>query len=191
MQQHSIGIPDALFVRGEVPITKEEIRVISLSKLRLNRDSIVWDIGAGTGSISIESALYCSEGQVYAIEKNPKAVGLLTINSTAFGATNLRIIQGVAPEALESLPRPDRVFMGGSGEHTEGILNKVVECMQPPGTVVINSITLETASLALKFLESRGYDVEMICVNISTSKKAGSKTMMIARNPVYILSAKL
>lgn len=191
MYQYDNGISDALFVRGEAPMTKEEIRVISLSKLKLRRDSIVWDIGAGTGSVSIEAALYCSEGEVFAVEQNPKAIGLLTINSTAFGVKNLRIIEGKAPGALGALPNPDRVFIGGSGEHTKEILNKVLETIQPTGIVVVNSITLDTSYTALQFFERRGLTHEMICVNISASKKAGKKTMMIARNPVYILSAKM
>lgn len=191
MSGYRIGIPDERFIRGKVPITKEEIRVVTLAKLQLDLDCIFWDVGAGTGSVAIEAALICGRGKVYAIEKNPEAIDLIKKNCTAFGVKNLRIVLGEAPEALKSLPKPNRVFIGGSGPYTQEILEKVVESIKSPGVIVMNSITLETIFSALQFFDSKGLTSEIVCVNISTAKAAGSKRMMVAKNPVYILRVHL
>ncbi|MDI3481367.1 MAG: cobalt-precorrin-6B (C15)-methyltransferase [Tepidanaerobacteraceae bacterium] len=190
MWEYAFGIPDSLFIRGDVPMTKEEVRTLSLSKLRLKKDFTVWDIGAGTGSVSVEAALYCSEGRVYAIEKNDEALKLIRQNAEAFGTSNLTAVPGKAPEALCHLPDPDRVFIGGSGGKIEDILALVMRRLKPGGVIVINAVTLETVHRAKDCLSGGGYEVETILVNISKSMRAGGSTLMQARNPVFILSAK-
>lgn len=189
MWESAFGIPDHLFMRGDVPMTKEEIRAISLSKMRLKRDSTVWDIGAGTGAVSIEAALYCNKGRVYAVEKKQEARELIRQNAGAFGVGNLIIVPGEAAEVILELPEPDRVFIGGTGDMMEDIFEIVTERISKGGIIVVNSITLETAYFAQKFLACRGFEVETILVSIAASKKAGGKTMMLARNPVYIITA--
>jgi cobalt-precorrin-6B (C15)-methyltransferase len=185
-----LGIPDDDFIRGNVPMTKEEIRVLSISKLRLNKDSIIWDIGAGTGSVSVEASFISTEGSIYAVEQNPEGIELIKANTDKFGCKNIKIIHGKAPVILKDLPDPDRIFVGGSGDATEEILDISLKRMKMDGVIVVNSITLDTAYISEKILKDRGLDVESICVNISVSKNAGNKTMMIARNPVFIITGR-
>lgn len=184
------GIPDEYFIRGNVPMTKQEIRALSISKLRLKKDSIIWDIGAGTGSVSIEAALISREGVVYSIERSEEAAELIKANAEKFNAGNINVVLGEAPDAILKLPQPDRIFIGGTGESTQQIFNAATKKIKDDGIIIINSITLDTAYVAENHFKRFGFYVETICVNISVSQSAGDKTMMIARNPVYIITAK-
>lgn len=183
------GIPDHMFIRGDVPMTKEEVRAVSLSKLRLTKEFIVYDIGAGTGSVSIECGLVCESGRVYAIEKNPEAIELIKKNKDKFLLKNIDIIEGNAPDALKGLPEPDRVFLGGSGKKLKDIL-EFINRFEKDIRVVINSITIETAYEALQYLETKGYrNIDIVNISVTKSRKAGDKHLMQAINPVYIISA--
>lgn len=182
------GLADGGFLRGNVPMTKEEVRSVSLSKLRLKRDSIVYDIGAGTGSVAVEAALQAWQGQVYAVERLPEARELIRENARKFQADNLKVIQGEAPEALAGLPAPDCVFIGGSGGKLRQILEAVF-AKNPEARVVINAITLETVSEAVSCLgtiEIR--EEEVVQMSAARSRKAGSYHMMQGQNPIYIIS---
>ena len=139
------GIPDEKFIRGKAPMTKEEVRCVSLSKLRLQEDSICYDVGAGTGSVSVEMALRADQGQVFAVEKKDDAVALLYKNKQRFAADNLEIIKGEAPEALKELPVPTHAFIGGSSGNLKEIVALLLEKNQDV-RIVINCITLETIS---------------------------------------------
>ncbi|ERM90786.1 hypothetical protein O163_13935 [Caldanaerobacter subterraneus subsp. yonseiensis KB-1] len=182
------GIPDEYFEKDNFPMTKEEIRVLSISKLKLKEDSILWDIGAGTGSISVEAALLSNKGTVYAIEKEREGIELINKNVSKFAVTNLVTVLGEAPEVLFPLPQPDRVFIGGSGKRIQDILEVVDEKLRKKGILVANAITLETMWALTDFLKKRPYKVEVLSVSIAVSKSAGDKTMMIARNPIYIIT---
>lgn len=190
MWEYAFGIPDGLFIKEDVPMTKEEVRAISLSKLRLKKDFTVWDIGAGTGAVSVEAALYCKEGRVYAVEKDEKALKLIRQNAGAFGTLNLTAVPGEAPEVLIDLPDPDRVFIGGSGGKIAEILTVVMQRLKAGGVIVINAVTMETVHRAQEFLYAGGYEVETILVNVARSVRVGGSTLMQARNPVFILSVK-
>lgn len=182
------GLPDEGFLRGDVPMTKEEVRSVSLSKLRLKRDSVVYDIGAGTGSVAVEAALQAWQGQVYAVERLHQARELIRENARRFQADNLTVIQGEAPEALAELPAPDCVFIGGSGGKLRQILEAVF-AKNPEARVVINAITLETVSEAvdcLNTIELR--EEEVVHMSAARSRKAGSYHMMQGQNPIYIIS---
>lgn len=182
------GLPDHEFLRGDVPMTKEEVRSVSLSKLRLKKDSVVYDVGAGTGSVAVEAALRTSDGTVYAIEKKEEAVGLIEKNQKKMKADNLVIIKGEAPEALESLPAPDCVFIGGSAGSLRGILSVIFQ-KNPEARVVINTITLETLVEAQRCLrELPVTEEETVQIAVSRSKKAGSYHMMMGQNPVTVIS---
>ncbi len=182
------GIPDDLFIRGDVPMTKEEVRAISISRLRLKEDSILYDIGAGTGSISIECGLILTSGSVYAIEKEEDALGLIRENIDKFSTDNVLVVEGEAPYCMDGLPQPDRVFIGGSGGSLEDILNWV-DTLIGEVRVVVNAVTLETAYEAILGLEKRGFcGVEITCVSIARGRMAGKKHLMQALNPVYIIS---
>ncbi|MBA1334352.1 MAG: Cobalt-precorrin-7 (C5)-methyltransferase [Firmicutes bacterium] len=185
----SPGIPDSLFIRGSVPMTKEEVRAAAISKLRLKEDSVVYDIGAGTGSVTVECGLICRKGRVCAIEREREAVALINENLKRFGLQNVTVVEGQAPAALKALTPPDRVFIGGTGGQMDGILDWVSTI---PGAVrvVVNAIAPESAYEALKGFEKYGFvDIEMVGMNVSKGVKAGDRHIMKALNPVYIISA--
>ena len=180
------GLPDDAFLRGDVPMTKEEVRTLALSKLRLNEDSVVWDVGAGTGSVSVECALSCPAGRVFAVEKKEEALGLLEENKARFHASNLTIVGGTAPEALKDLPAPDRVFIGGTSGELGEVL-RVIFDKNPAARVVCTAITLETvAQAAALFANLEGAD--MVQVSATRTRTAGRYHLMDAQNPVWIFS---
>ncbi|SHI67731.1 bifunctional cobalt-precorrin-7 (C(5))-methyltransferase/cobalt-precorrin-6B (C(15))-methyltransferase [Lutispora thermophila] len=183
------GIPDNFFVRGDVPMTKEEVRSVSISKLRLKYNSIVYDIGAGTGSVSIECGLICKYGKVYAIEKDSEGIKLIGKNAEKFGIRNINIVNGEAPGALEELPRPNRVFIGGTDGNMGEILDWIHrECSNV--RVVLNTVTIESTCEAIGGLKSRGFiNIEIINLSVSRGREAGGKHLMTAINPIYIITA--
>ena len=182
------GIPDEAFLREKVPMTKEEVRDISLSKLRLTRQAVIYDVGAGTGSVSIEMALQAEEGTVYAVEKKPEAVELLKKNKKKFAADNLEIIEGLAPEALRGLPAPSHVFVGGSSGNLRAILQLALN-KNPRVRIVVNAIALETVAEAVVCLKELPVtDTDIVQVSVARARKLGSYQMMMGQNPVYVLS---
>ncbi len=183
---NSPGLPDEAFLRGEVPMTKEEVRTLALSKLRLEEDHVVWDVGAGTGSVSVECALACPAGQVFAVEKKQEALALLEENKARFHASNLHVVAGTAPEALQDLPAPDRVFLGGTSGELEEILN-VIFRKNPAARVVCTAVTLETVAEAARlFAPLEGAD--MVQVSATRTRSVGRYHLMDAQNPVWIFS---
>jgi len=185
------SIEDDDFIRGKVPMTKSEIRAITIGKLQLEKDSKAIDIGAGTGGISIEIASIVENGKVYAIEKKKEAVDLIAKNKSHFNIDNLEIIEGVAPEALKDIGDIDRVFIGGSSGNMETIINWSYEKLNDNNKIVINTITIENAYKAINYLKQYKFkDIDIVHVNISKGKSIGDLTMMIGTNPIYIISAK-
>ncbi len=183
-----IGIPDEDFVRGDAPMTKSEVRSLSVVKLKLRDDSIVFDIGAGTGSVSVEAALTAVNGRVYAIEKESSAVELIRRNAEKMGAWNVEAVEGTAPEALDGLPVPTHVFVGGSSGNMGTILRKVLD-MNPKVRIVINAVTIETLSEATECIGRLGLKEEsIVSVSIANARKAGRYHLMTAQNPVYIIT---
>lgn len=182
------GIPDAEFLREKVPMTKEEVRIVSLSKLHLEEDSVCYDVGAGTGSVSIEMASRAWNGKVYAIEKKALAVELLKKNREKFAVKNLEIIEGTAPEALENLEPPTHAFIGGSSGNMETILRLLLE-KNPSVRIVINCIALETVSETLQCLKTLSVkEEEILQISVSKGKSVGNYHMMMGENPIYIIS---
>lgn len=182
------GLPDEVFLRGKAPMTKEEVRSISLAKLRLMRDSICYDVGAGTGSVSVEMALRASQGKVYAIEKKADAVSLLAENKTKFALEHLEIIEGVAPEAMKELEAPTHAFIGGSSGNLLEILELLLEKNEKV-RMVINCITLETVSEALEAIKKLGLAyTDIVQVSVAKSKSIGRYHMMMGENPIYIIT---
>ena len=182
------GIADSEFIRGNVPMTKEEVRCISITRLHLRKNAIVYDVGAGTGSVSIEMALRASKGQVYAIERKPEAIDLIKKNQRKFKVDNLTVIHGLAPEALEELPAPDCVFIGGSG----GSMKKILETVfvkNPKARIVVNAIALETLAEILSLMKEWNVeDEEITQVQISKTKYVADYHMMAGQNPVFVIS---
>ncbi len=181
-------IPDEEFQRGDAPMTKSEVRSLSVAKLNLNRDSIAWDIGAGTGSVTIEMALAAADGEVYAIEKKPAAAALIEENARRFGTPNVEVHVGTAPEALTDLPAPTHAFIGGSSGNMKEILQLLL-AKNPQVRVVINAITLETVAEANSCFKELGFtDVDITQIQAAKAKKVGPYEMMMGQNPVYIFA---
>ncbi|MCL4368674.1 MAG: precorrin-6y C5,15-methyltransferase (decarboxylating) subunit CbiE [Actinobacteria bacterium] len=184
------GIPEREFHHRGGLITKAEVRLATLAKLRLRETSVVWDIGAGCGSVSIEAALIAREGQVHAVERDPEQVELIRANLAKFKVNNVTVVHGHAPEALEGLPQPDAVFIGGSSGKLAAIFDVVDRQLQPEGTVVVNAASLETAGAAIAGLRQRSYDVESTLMQVSRGKELGGLTHFEALDPVFIISAR-
>ena len=182
------GIEDEAFLRDKVPMTKSEVRSISLSKLRLKEDSVIYDVGAGTGSVSVEMALQSYNGFVYAIEKKKEAVNLIGENRKKFAVPNLKVIEGLAPEALEDLPAPTHAFIGGSSGNLKQIMELILD-KNPAARIVINAIALETVAEALHCLKELPVkETDIAAVSVGKSKEVGHYHMMMGQNPVYIIS---
>ena len=179
---------DEWFIRGEIPMTKSEVRAVSVSKLELCRDNSVYDIGAGTGSVSVEAALKVPEGHVYAFEQKEEGCALIRANAEKAGVKNLTVVPGKAPESLYGYPAPDRVFLGGSSGNMEKILDLVTE-LNPAVQLVINVIALESLSQAMEWFRKKGWEPEVVCMQVSRAAKRGPYHMMQAQNPIYILAA--
>jgi cobalt-precorrin-6B (C15)-methyltransferase len=185
------GIPDDAFERSEnVPITKEEVRVIQISKARLCPGYTVYDIGCGSGSISIEAAIQVESGKVIAIDYDVNAIELTKKNIEKFGLTNISVIFGNAKEKIPELDLADAIFVGGTGGDTEEIVNLCQDKLKSGGRIVIGIILIETLYSILQVLEKLQFDsVDITQVTISKSRKTSKGTMMLARNPVTIISA--
>ncbi len=185
----TLGIPDDEFATVKKLITKEEIRVVTLAKLKLRHDMILWDIGAGSGSISIEADHLLPNGRILAVERNEECREFIKQNLQKFNARNVTLVEGNAPECLEELPDPDRVFIGGSGGHLWDILQLADKRLPASGRIVLNAITLDTLTSALEYFNNAGYEVEVTTVNIARTRPLTDYKMFEAYNPVYILAA--
>lgn len=185
-----IGIQDEEFQTSKKLITKLEVRAVTLAKLQLQDDLVLWDIGAGSGSVSIEAANLMPTGRIFALEKNPQCVGFITENLKKFCAHNIKLIEAYAPEGLDELPDPDRVFIGGAGGRLDEIIDSVSQRLRPEGVVVINAVTLDTLTRGVEFLEDHGFTVEATCINIAKTRKLTEFKMFEAHNPVYVIAAR-
>jgi len=186
------GIPDELFERDEkVPITKEEVRVVQISKGRLKPGMIVYDIGCGSGSMSVEAALQVEDsGYVHAVDYDPKAVELTKKNLAKFEIQNVSVIGKNANEAISGLPDADAIFIGGTGKDTAKIVGMCLDKLKLGGRIVIGMIQIETIFSVLSFVEEQGLEsIDITQITISKSRKTSTGTMMLARNPVTVLSA--
>lgn len=180
---------DDAFIRSNVPMSKRDIRNLSVDYLDIKATDIVYDIGAGTGSVTIELASFANEGMVYALEKNPEAYETILINKAKFGSYNVQPILCSALEELHKLPAADKVFVGGSSGDLREML-QVVFSRNPKVEVLVTAITLETLNLAMQALKEMELEHEITCINSSYSRKLGSYHLMTANNPIYLIWAK-
>ena len=182
-------LQDDVFIRGKVPMTKSEVRSTSVAELHLTEDAVVYDIGAGTGSVSVEIARAGEQIKVYAIEKNQEGVELIDQNRRKFRTDGIQIVSGLAPQAMGELEAPTHAFIGGSS----GNLREIVQSLQaknPSVRIVINAISLETVSEVMGLVgEGLLPDAEILQVSAARSKILGRYHMMMGQNPVYIISA--
>ena len=183
------GLPDGRFARMEgIPMTKSEVRAIVLSRLALCPCDTVWDVGAGTGSVSVEMALSAHSGHVYAVERKADAVGLIRENAASFHIGNLTALCGKAPEALEDLPAPNAAFIGGGGAAVPEIVAAILR-KNPAARIVLTAVTIETVSAALCALNGAGLEPEIVQISATRARLVGGLHMMEAQNPVTVLCA--
>ena len=180
------GLPDTAFLRvDKVPMTKQEVRAAALAKLAVSPEDVCWDIGTGTGGVAVELALFCRA--VYSVEREDAALAVAARNREKFGAWNLRLVKGEAPEALTGLPAPDAVFVGGSGGHLREILG-AVRAANPDARVCASAITIEGLHHSYTAMRELGYETEAVQLSVSRSKPAGGLTLMLAQNPVWLIT---
>ena len=186
-ERRSPGLPDEAFLRGQVPMTKQEVRAAALAKLAVRPTDILWDVGAGTGSVSVELALAALEGQVFAVECEPEACALIRDNKQKFSAWNLHLVEGRAPEVLADLPAPDAVFIGG----TKGGMEQIVDLAlskNDNARICISAIALETLSSAIAALTKHGLEAGVTQIAVSRAKPAGKLHLLMANNPTFLIT---
>jgi len=186
------GIPDSEFERTDkVPITKEEVRTIQISKARLSPGNIIFDIGCGSGSITVEAALQVeSSGKVYAIDIDSNAIELTKKNLEKFGISNTTVILGNAKEKISELPLADSIFIGGTGADTKDIVELCQDKLKSGGRIVIGIILIETLFSVLETIKKLKFtSIDITQITISKSRQTTTGTMMLARNPVTVISA--
>ncbi len=187
------GLPDETFLRGggeagAVPMTKSEVRAVCLSKLRLTEDAVCWDVGAGTGSVSVEMALLAKKGTVYAVERREDALALLEENKAAFGVENLIPVAGVAPECCEELPAPTHAFIGGSSGNLREIVSLLLE-KNPGVRIVAAAVTLESAAELTGIIKEYNFtEHEIVSLTVARDRRAGRYHLMTGQNPVYLFT---
>ena len=181
----TMGIPDSTFLRAEVPMTKSEIRAVVNSKLRLTETAKVLEIGAGTGSCTVEMALTAWAGHVWALEKNPEAIALARANFERFAIDNITLIEDTAPAGIPQEPCFDAVFIGGSGGNMEEIVAGVAGRTD---RIVVTAVTVESVAEALSAFERHGFEAEIVEIAVARSRKAGTKHLMQAINPVTVIT---
>ena len=189
-----LGLPDDAFAQKRPHrglITKAEVRAVSLYKLGLRRNSIIWDVGAGSGSVGLEAAVIASEGMVYAVERDAECLDMLRLNVEQLGPDNVVVVSGEAPDALDALPTPDCVFVGGSGGRLADILECAASRLKADGRIVVNLASIERIVQTQACLESLGFDAELTMISASRGKALPDGTMRLeAQNPVFIITGK-
>ena len=181
------GLPDEAFERGDVPMTKQEVRAAVLAKLAVRPEDILWDVGAGTGSVSVELALAAPRGRVYAVECRPEGCALIKANREKFRTRNLVLVEGLAPDALSDLPAPDAVFIGGSKGNLAAIVDAALD-KNPDARICVSAIALETLSAAVAALTAKGRTVQVSQIAVSRAKAVGGLHLMMAQNPIYLIT---
>lgn len=181
------GLPDEAFERGDVPMTKQEVRAAVLAKLAVRPEDILWDVGAGTGSVSVELALVAPRGRVYAVECRPEGCALIKANREKFRTRNLVLVEGLAPAALSDLPAPDAVFIGGSKGSLAAIVDTALD-KNPDARICVSAIALESLSAAVAALTAKGRTVQVSQIAVSRAKAVGGLHLMMAQNPIYLIT---
>jgi precorrin-6Y C5,15-methyltransferase (decarboxylating) len=187
----SLGIPDEEFHQRRPKqglITKQEVRAVSLAKMRLTDESVLWDIGAGSGAVSIEASFLTRKGRIYAIEKNNTDVAIIKKNLQKFHVPNVEVVHTFAPDGLDKLPEPTAAFIGGSGGRMEEILDLICRRLKPGGRIVINIVALENLSAAVDALKARGFVADVTLVNVARSTSVIELTRFEALNPVFVVT---
>lgn len=185
----SPGIPDVRFIQGGIPMTGAEVRALTISKLRLKKEHTVCDVGAGTGSVSVEAALMAYQGRVWALEKEQEGRDLIDKNAQKFACNNIEIIEGRAPESMRDIPPCDRIFIGGSGGRLAEIISAACNILKPSGRLVINAVTLNTLTTARQELAEKNCELEIVSLQCARTRKLGDYDLLSGLNPVFVIAA--
>lgn len=183
------GIQDAEFIRGKVPMTKAEIRAMVMVEADIGASDTVADIGAGTGSLSIEAAMAARHGKVYAIERNPEGVGLIRQNAEKFGCGNIEVIEGTAPDAMAALPECQVILVGGSGGNLHDIIDAADAHLAPGGRMVLTSVTAETTGGIVSDFAGRDYEFSGFQMQVNRMRKLGRYHLYDPLSPIFIFTA--
>jgi precorrin-6Y C5,15-methyltransferase (decarboxylating) len=183
-----LGAPDEWFDHDRGLITKSEVRAVVLAKLRLEEGQVFWDLGAGSGSVAVESSLFIGKGRIVAVEKDLRRVEQIKANARRFGVRHLRVVQAVLPAGLARLPKPDRIFIGGGGRDLLSIVSEAVRHLKPDGIIVINTVLLQSVHGAWAALRRLGFATEMVQVQIQRSAPMPWSERLEALNPVWIIT---
>jgi precorrin-6B C5,15-methyltransferase / cobalt-precorrin-6B C5,C15-methyltransferase len=183
------GAPEHWYEHERGLITKAEVRAVTLSKLRLFPEHVFWDMGAGSGSVAIEAALFITKGQIIAVEQNIERIAQIQTNTKKFRVGHIRIVQARIPEGIQDLPDPNRVFVGGGGKELGRILKVISKRLLPQGRVVVNTVVMETMISAMAVLNRLGFATDVVQVQVSQGETMPSGTRFAAKNPVWIISA--
>jgi precorrin-6Y C5,15-methyltransferase (decarboxylating) len=183
-----LGTPDEWFEHDRGLITKSEVRAVALAKLRLEEGQVFWDLGAGSGSVAVESSLLIGKGRIVAIEKDPRRVEQIRANARRFRVRNLSVVHAVLPAGLARLPKPDRIFIGGGGKELPSIIAVAVRRLKPDGIVVINTVLMQSVHDASAALRRLGFATEMVQVQIHRSAPMPWSERLEALNPVWIIT---
>jgi precorrin-6Y C5,15-methyltransferase (decarboxylating) len=184
-----LGLPEAAFAHQRGLITKAEVRAVVLAKLELHPGLVLWDVGAGCGSVGLEASLLLPGGRIIAVEQDRERAAQIQANREKFGVGNLEVVSGHAPKCLADLPDPQRVFIGGGGRDLEGILKMVLSRLDRDGKMVLTATLLETLEAARRVLPETGWRTEVIQLQVSRSQPLGGGIFMQALNPVWIVTA--
>lgn len=186
--QIHIGMPEDSFDHQKGLITKPEVRAVSLSKLKLESSSILWDLGAGSGSISIEAGVFIQTGKIFAVEKNPDRIRDIESNTAKFCASAVTAVHAELPRGLETLPAPDRVFIGGGGRYLEQIVEQSAGYLKKKGIMVINTVLLDNVAKIIKTLDTLNFSTEIVQIQVNCGHKMPWNLMLKSYNPVFIIS---
>lgn len=182
------GMPDEMYDHQKGLITKAEVRIVSLAKLRLLPHHVLWDLGAGSGSVGIEASLFVRSGSIFALEQRAERVEQIKTNRARFGVKNLEVIEAVLPDGLANLPPPDRIFIGGGGRNLEEIIRRAAPCLKPQGIMVINTVLIQNFQVALKALRDCGFATDFIQIQINRARNMPWGARLDAQNPVWIIT---
>ncbi|MFZ2039849.1 MAG: precorrin-6y C5,15-methyltransferase (decarboxylating) subunit CbiE [Desulfobacterales bacterium] len=183
-----LGMPDEQFDHQNGLITKAEVRVLALSRLQLRPRDTLWDLGAGSGSLAVEAAVFIRSGLIFAVEQNPERIQQIRRNAARFGVSNLSAVQAVLPEGLEPLPDPDRIFIGGGGRNLAAIIRQAASRLKPGGRMVVNTVLLDNIQAAVASMHQLGWEADLVQAQISRSQRMPWSLRMTAHNPVWIVS---
>ena len=182
------GMPEEVYTDEKMPITKREVRAVVLSRLELmDIDLCMWDIGAGTGSIAVEASRFIPLGEIYAVEKDPQRIQVIRQNLLKFDVRNVIIVEGEAPGALELLPQPDRIFVGGGGKGIGPILEKSVASLKQGGKIVVSCVMLSSLGTVCNVMEEVGLTFEVVEIQVNRSRNIGEGLFLKAQNPVWLV----